>query len=70
MDKRRFAQAILISVALLVLAILVFRRAAIFLLPLFFVIPLYRSRRRENLFKADDDDPADWWKKGKRSGDA
>ena len=70
MERRRFTQVVLISLALLALAVLLFRRLAVFLLPLFFFVPLHRSKQRENLFTPDDDDPADWWKRGKRRGEA
>ena len=44
---------------------LMFRRFAIFALPLIIIFTVWFSRRLGRRKRHEDEDPADWWKKGK-----
>ncbi len=58
---------IAVVLSLFIAALFFVRPASFFFLPLFFVIPTFRfPKRKGEIGDVDEEDPADWWKKGKK----
>ena len=68
MEKMKLNLLIVLSLLLAAILISLWKHASIFFLPVFFVVPSFWSPRKKVERKESDEeeDPADWWKKGKR----
>lgn len=67
-SPRDIPRLVMIGAVLTAGAFIVFRTGGFFLLfpVVFLFLTLLRSQNRNGSFPWQEDDPADWWKKGKR----
>jgi len=69
--SQKTIRVVLSALVLLAILIVLLRLRAFILIPLLVLIPLLLSRKidlRKHLFRKEED-PADWWKKGKQEED-